>query len=76
MRVAPEAQRGHQRRRQADAAVAVPVVPQAHRREEHRQRRGGHDVVDRDPGVEAAVPRLVQGWRPCPWTQVTVCPVE
>ena len=50
-----------QRRREADAAVAVPGVAEAHGRKEEGQGGGGHDVVDAEPGVDAAVPGLVPG---------------
>ena len=53
-----QAQGGGERRREADAAVAVPGAGQTHGREEERQRAGGHDVLDGQPGVLAAALRL------------------
>ena len=49
-----EVQRRRQRRRQSDAAVAVPRMAQAHGREKQRQSGARHDVLDGQRRFHAA----------------------
>ncbi len=52
-------QRRREGRREADSAVAVPVLSQAHGGKDDRQRCGGEDVIDRQLRAHAAPQRAL-----------------